>query len=139
MNLKTKIGKARLYYRIKRLLSIDSFSRKIELDELQMSVVKLAKIVLSKKETDLLMSPTANLLYANWDHITIKISDKSDEIVVMNGKYYYYFYLPSEEISNLRKRFYRSLSHRQGIWESKFNEHALSNIKTILKEIEDIK
>lgn len=85
------------------------------------------------------MSPGANILYANWEHITLKISDKSDELVVMNGKYYYYFYLPAEEVTNLRKRFYRSLLHRQGIWENRFNEHALSNIKTILKEIEDMK
>jgi hypothetical protein len=139
MNLKTKFGKARAFYNLKKIFSFDNYSRKIELNELQKEVVELAKRVLSKKDTDLLVSPETGMLYARWEHITLKISHKGDEIVVMNGKYYYYFYLPPEEISNVRKRFYRSVAHRQGIWENKFNEHALSNIKEILKEIEQEK
>jgi len=139
MNLKTRFGKARAYYNLKSLFNLDRFSRKIELNELQQDVVELAKKILSKRDTDLLVSPESGMLYARWQHITLKISDKGDEIVLMNGKYYYYFCLPSEEIANVRKRFYRSVMHRQDIWENKFNEHALSNVKEILKEIEQEK
>jgi hypothetical protein len=138
MNLKTKIGRARLYYRCKRFFTLGTPKRE-PLNELQTSVIDLVKKVMCKKDAELLISPMSSMFYINWKHITVKISDKNDELIVMNGRYYYYFYLPSIEMYDIRKKFLRAISHRQGAWESKFNAHALTSIKMIMEEIEECK
>ena len=137
MNLKTNIGKARFYYKLRNMFSLNSKNK--ELSELQKSVVELAKKILCRKETELLMTPLNHTLYASWKHIIIKISEKGDELILMNGKYYYSFYVPDTEMVSLRKRFYRSLLHRQELWDNKFNIHTLGNVKEVLEEIKQDK
>jgi hypothetical protein len=134
INLRTKFGRNRLYYKFKKFIRIAGVLDKNEpLTEVQANVSKLAKTIITKVDADLLV--TGGTIYAKWSHITIKLSQTENNIVVMNGKYYYYFTLPVSEVTEIRRRFYKSLDHRQGGWESEFSSNALKNLKTILEEV----
>ena len=134
INLRTKFGRNRLYYKFKKLMRFGGVLDKMEpLTEVQENASKLARKIITKVDADLLI--TGGVMYAKWSHITIKLSQTENNIVVMNGKYYYYFTLPVSEIKEIRRRFYRSLDHRQGGWENEFSSNALKNLKIILDEV----
>lgn len=134
MALLGKHKRAKLYWHFIKLFK-GFGGRKIVLDETQMYVIKITKSIIGKSETEFFESPTDCVIYAHWDHITIKINYAEGKIVMMNGKYYYYFSLPSESVSDIVRKIRKISSARTIHWESQFTKNTLTNLESILGEV----
>jgi hypothetical protein len=136
MSLFSKFGRVRLQYKISKYFSEKFNIPEEPIDEVQDYACKLIKKILAKPNTEMLQLPYEKIMYMHWRHITVKVGETDDRVVVMNGKYYYYFSLPKHMMEEIRKRFIRKLDMRKGSWESKFNTCAVKNLKNILGEVD---
>jgi hypothetical protein len=136
MGIFSKFGRTRLYYNFSKRFSSKLKEAEEPADEVQLHAYNLIKKILPKQNTELLLLPYEKIMYMHWKHITIKIGEIDDRIVVMNGKYYYYFSLPTSMMDELRKRFIKRLDMRKESWESKFNTCAIKNLQHVLNEVE---
>lgn len=136
MSIFSKFGRTRLYYNLSKRFANRFREAEQPADEVQKHAYDLIRKILPKKNTELLQLPNERIMYMHWKHITIKIGEIDDRVVVMNGKYYYYFSLPVSMMEELRKRYMKRLDMRKGAWESKFNECAIKNLQHVLNEVD---
>jgi len=133
MGLFNKHTRAKLYWHWKKLLTSDKY----QLDETQKYVLKITRSIISKPETEFFESTIDCLTYIHWDHITIKLNHGEDKLIMMNGKYYYYFSLPSDSVKDLLKRIRKVTDARTTSWEKQFTNNTLHNLQSILTEVQD--
>lgn len=139
MSVLSRFGRTRLYYKLSKIFANRLKDAEQPADDVQLHAFNLIRKILPKQNTELLFLPHENIMYMHWKHITVKIGELDDRVVVMNGKYYYYFSLPQSMMVELRKRFLKRLDMRKGAWDSKFNTCAIKNLQHVLAEVEGSK
>ena len=137
MGLYNKYKRAKLYLKLKKRFDFMSPSNRYQLDDTQKYVLRIARSIIFKPETEFFESPTDCVTYAHWDHITIKLNYDENRLVMMNGKYYYYFTLPNESVKDLCKKIKNVTSVRTQNWEKQFTNNTLDNLQSILTEVRD--
>jgi hypothetical protein len=133
MGLLGKYRRAKMYWRINNLFKFNSMQ--IELDETQKYVIKITKTIICKPDTELFESPTDCVIYAHWDHITIKVNYEDNKIIMMNGKYFYYFNIPSSYTNEIVRKIRKISAARTSQWESQFTSNTINNLEVILGEV----
>jgi hypothetical protein len=134
MALLGKHRRAKMYWRFTQLFK-GIGKREIVLDETQKYVVKITKTIINKPDTEFFESATDCVIYIHWDHITIKVNYEDSKIIMMNGKYYYYFSLPVENVNEIVRRVRKVSSARSLQWESQFTKNTITNLESILGEV----
>jgi len=105
-------------------------------DKTQDYVMKIASSIISDPETEFIESHVESIIYMHWQHITIKVFYEDYRVVMMNGKYFYYFTLSGKDITKLRNRIYRVMDARAEKWEDKFTSDTINNLQIILDEVQ---
>jgi hypothetical protein len=136
MGLFNKHTRAKMYWRFKKTMK-SMGPGEYQLDETQQNVLKITRSIIFKPETEFFDSPVECLTYIHWDHITIKINYEENKLIMMNGKYYYYFNLPSDSINDLIRKIKKVTSVRTINWEKQFTNNTLVNLHAILAEVKD--
>ena len=133
MNVFNKYTRAKFYYRFMKL-----FEKKApnKTDKTQDYVMKIASSIISDPETEFIESHVESIIYMHWQHITIKIFYEDCKVVMMNGKYFYYFTMNSKDVAKLRTRIYRVMDFRAQKWENKFTNDTINNLQIILNEVQ---
>jgi hypothetical protein len=133
MNVFNKYTRAKIYLRFKNLFE-KAYQKPT--DRTQEYVMKIASNLISNPDTEFVESPIEHLIYIHWDHITIKFYYDDCKVVMMNGKYYYYFTMPLKSVEKLKSRIYRIMSLRANKWEKKFDNDTITNLQHILEEVQ---
>jgi hypothetical protein len=134
MALLGKHKRAKMYWYITKLFR-DLGKREIILDETQKYVVKITRSIINKPETEFYESATDCVIYIHCDHITIKVNYDDSKIIMMNGKYYYYFSLPPEKVNEIVRKVRKASSIRSLQWELQFTKNTITNLESILGEV----
>jgi hypothetical protein len=135
MNVFNKYTRAKFYLKFKKLFNSKMFVDQ-KSDITQEHVMKIANSIISKPETEFIESHIEHLVYMHWDHITIKLYYEDNRIIMMNGKYFYYFTLSQKDTERLKNKIYRVMSHRADKWDKKFASDTLTNLQVILEEVQ---
>ena len=137
MGLYNRYTRAKFYLKLKNAVSFMAPNNRYQLDDTQKYVLKITRSIIFKPETEFFESPTDCVTYIHWDHITIKLNYDENRLVMMNGKYYYYFTLPAESVKDLCRKIKNVTSVRTQSWEKQFTNSTLFNLQTILAEVQD--
>jgi hypothetical protein len=127
--MKTKIQYLRLKVYLKKKFKM-FITTKESLSPMQAKTIKVAKFLIARDSSTLLLSPISNIYHVENGNIFVRLDQTG--CYIMNSIYSYYVYLPSSELEELAKSFNRKMEQKTNSIVSAYEQKSVKNLDSIM-------